>query len=164
MVAAGTRDEDWLVVEPVTVWMVHLGAASRGTQAMLPEVRGTLTLGETGLEFTESKTGVDARFDYGSIRRARRIRGSPVLLVDWRKDGEDRRTAFYFSQPPPLQPVTRSPTIEPPRPLGPFTRATPSKRQVARMNLGYLRSTSVSKKPVIREWEKAVEERAGGTS
>ena len=139
--------------------MVHLGAASRGAEPMLAEVRGTLTLGETGLEFTESKTGVDARFDYGSIRRARRIRGSPVLLVDWRKDGEDRRTAFYFSQPPPLQPVTRSSTIEPPGPLGPFTRATPSKRQVARMNLGYLRSTSVTSRELVRGWERAVSER-----
>lgn len=159
MVAARTKGEDWVVLEPVTVWMVHLGRATRVTPV---EVRGTLSLGETGLEFTESKTGADASFDYASIRRARRVRGSPVLLVDWRQGDEDRRTAFYFSQPPPLQPVTRSPTVDPPGPLGPFTRATPSKRQVARMNLGYLRSTSVSMKPVIRAWEQAVAERAGG--
>ena len=138
--------------------MVHLGAGRKPL-----EVRGTLTLGESGLEFVEKKTGTDIRFEYGSIRRAKRIRGSPVLMVDWRKDGEDRKTAFYFSQPPPLEPVPRSPTIEPPRgPLGPFTRATPSKRQVARMNLGYLRSTSVASKHVLRAWADAVTERAGG--
>ena len=100
-------------------------------------------------------------FDFGSIRRAKRIKGSPVLLVDWRKDGEDRKTAFYFSQPPPLDAVPRSPTIEPRGALGPFTRATPSKRQVARMNLGYLRSTSATNKKVVRAWAEAVTERAG---
>jgi hypothetical protein len=145
------------MVEPTEVWMVHLGAGRKSL-----EVRGTLTLGESGLQFVEKKTGADIRFGYGSIRRAKRIRGSPVLMVDWRKDGEDRKTAFYFSQPPPLEPMPRSPTIEPPRgPLGPFTRATPSKRQVARMNLAYLRSTSVASKGLLRAWADAVTERAG---
>jgi hypothetical protein len=144
------------VVEPVVVWMVHLGAGAKPR-----EVKGTLTLGGNGLEFVERKTGVDVRFDYGSIRRAKRIKGSPVLLIDWRKDDEDRKTAFYFSQPPPLEPVPRSPSIDPPGPLGPFTRATPSKRQVARMNLGYLRSSSSTTKHVVRAWAEAVSERAG---
>lgn len=156
MVGAAATDEDWPVVEPVEVWMVHLGAGSKP-----PEVRGTLTLGEEGLEFVERKTRADVMFDFGSIRRAKRIKGSPVLLVDWRKDGEDRKTAFYFSQPPPLDAVPRSPTIEPRGALGPFTRATPSKRQVARMNLGYLRSTSATNKKVVRAWAEAVTERAG---
>jgi hypothetical protein len=145
------------VVEPTEVWMVHLGSQKKPL-----EVRGTLTLGDEGLEFVERKTGADVRFEYGSIRRAKRIRGSPVLMLDWRKENEDRKTAFYFSQPPPLEPTPRSPTIEPPRgPLGPFTRATPSKRQVARMNLGYLRSTSATKKGSVRAWAEAVTERTG---
>jgi hypothetical protein len=156
VVDSGARGEDWPVVEPVDVWMVHLGAGAKPR-----EVKGTLTLGGTGLEFVERKTGVDVRFDYGSIRRAKRIKGSPVLLIDWRKDDEDRKTAFYFSQPPPLEPVPRSPSIDPPGPLGPFTRATPSKRQVARMNLGYLRSSSSTTKHVVRAWAEAVSERAG---
>ena len=137
--------------------MVHLGSQRKPV-----EVRGTLSLGKHGLEFVERKTGADVDFEYRSIRKAKRIRGSPVLMVDWRTDGEDRKTAFYFSQPPPLEPMPRSPTIEPPRgPLGPFTRATPSKRQVARMNLGYLRSTSASNKGVVRAWAEAVTERTG---
>jgi hypothetical protein len=137
--------------------MVHLGVRRKPL-----EVRGILTLGEHGLEFVEKKTGADVRFEYGSIRRAKRIHGSPVLMIDWRKDGEDRKTAFYFSQPPPLEPMPRSPTLEPPKgPLGPFTRATPSKRQVARMNLGYLRSTSAANKGAVRAWAKALTERVG---
>jgi hypothetical protein len=157
VVDASTTGEDWQVVEPTDVWMVHLGVHRKPL-----EVRGTLTLGEHGLEFVERKTGADVRFEYRSIRRAKRIRGSPVLMIDWRKDGEDRKTAFYFSQPPPLEPMPRSPTLEPPRgPLGPFTRATPSKRQVARMNLGYLRSTSAANKGAVRAWAEAVTERVG---
>ncbi len=158
MVDSRATGEDCQVVEPVEVWMVHLGAGTKPR-----EVRGTLTLGASGLEFVERKTEVDVRFDYASIRRAKRIKGSPVLMVDWRKNGEDRKTAFYFSQPPPLEPLPRSPTIEPRGPLGPFSRATPSKRQVARMNLGYLRSTSVANKKVVRAWAAAVTERAGLT-
>jgi hypothetical protein len=82
-----------------------------------------------------------------------------VLLVDWRRGEEPRKTAFYFSQPPPLEPVPRTATIEPRGPLGPFTRATPSKRQVARMNLGYLHSTSAVKKDVVKAWARAVSEK-----
>jgi hypothetical protein len=141
--------------------MVHLGLGDGRKPA---EVRGTLTLGDEGLEFVERKSGADVRFDYASIRRAKRLRGSPVLLVDWRKGDEARKTAFYFSQPPPLEPVSRSATIEPRGPLGPFTRATPSKRQVARMNLGYLRSTAVSNRGVVKAWAAAVTERISGTS
>jgi hypothetical protein len=157
VVDGSATGEDWQVVEPTDVWMVHLGGRRKPL-----EVRGKLTLGEQGLEFVERKTGADVRFAYGSIRRAKRIRGSPVLMIDWRKDGEDRKTAFYFSQPPPLDPMPRSPSLEPPRgPLGPFTRATPSKRQVARMNLGYLRSTSAANKAAVRAWAEAVTERVG---
>ena len=135
--------------------MVHLRAGRKPA-----EIRGTLTLGDDGLEFVERKSGADVRFAYADIRRAKRIRGSPVLLVDWRHEGEDRHTAFYFSQPPPLEPVPRSATLDPRGPLGPFTRATPSKRQVARMNLGYLRSTSVVSRKTVQAWAAAVSERA----
>ena len=115
MVDWAARREDWHVVEPVTVWMVHLGL---GDGRKAAEVRGTLTLGNDGLEFVERKTGADVRFDYTSIQRAKRVRGSPVLLVDWRRGEESRKTAFYFSQPPPLEPVPRTATIEPRGPLG----------------------------------------------
>ena len=139
------------------VWLVHLGVGIPPT-----EVRGRLVLGETGLEFTAVAPGADATIQYAEIRKARRIRGSPVLLVDWLHEGAKRRTAFYFSQPPPLKAEERSPTVVPPGPLGPFTRSTPSRRQVARMNLGYLRSTSVTNRELLREWERAVSERMNG--
>jgi hypothetical protein len=153
------RREDWFVVEPVIVWMVHLALAKGKKPA---EVQGTLSLEEGGLEFIEKKTGADVRFEYASILRAKRVRGSPVLMVDWRGDGEPRKTAFYFSQPPPLEPVPRSASIERRGPLGNFARATPSKRQVTRMNLGYLRSTAVANKEVVKAWADAISERVRG--
>jgi hypothetical protein len=139
--------------------MVHLRAGIKPA-----EVRGTLSLGDRDLEFTGHKTGEDVRFGYDSILRAKRIRGSPVLLVDWREGDAHRRTAFYFSQPPPLEEPERSPTLVPRGALGPFTRGTPSRRQVAKRNLGYLRSTSVATRDVMRAWTRAIAERAGGTS
>jgi hypothetical protein len=157
VVEARAAGEDGSVPESTIVWQVQLGTGIPPT-----EVRGRLQLGETGLEFTALPPGADARIEYPEIRKARRIRGSPVLLVDWRREGAKRRTAFYFSQPPPLDPVPRSPTIVPPGPLGPFRRATPSRRQVARMNLGYLRSTSSANRELLREWERAVAERTNG--
>jgi hypothetical protein len=157
VVEDGSEGEDGLVAESTIVWLVHLGTGIPPT-----EVRGRLRLGETGLEFTAVPPGTDARIEYAEIRKAKRIRGSPVLLIDWQHEGAKRRTAFYFSQPPPLKPVPRSPTIVPPGPLGPFTRATLSRRQVARMNLGYLRSTSVTNRKLLQEWERAVSERMNG--
>jgi hypothetical protein len=119
-------------------------------------------LGDEALEFAAVDTGGDAAIGFTSIRRARRIRGSPVLMVDWVEGPAKRRTAFYFSQPPPLAPTPSSPSAIPRGPLGPFSRTTPTKRQVTRMNLGYLRSTSVTNRETVREWERAVSERAGG--
>lgn len=158
MVEDPTPGEDGLVPDSTIVWLVQLG-----TGIPPNEVRGRLQLGATGLEFTAVPPGADTRIEYAEIRKARRIRGSPVLLVDWQREGAKRRTAFYFSQPPPLKPAPRSPEIVPPGPLGPFTRATPSRRQVARMNLGYLRSTSVTNRELLRDWERAVSERMNGT-
>ncbi|HEX5937163.1 MAG TPA: hypothetical protein VFZ75_05670 [Actinomycetota bacterium] len=150
------------MIEPITVWMVHLGVGPDP-----PETRGTLTLGDRGLEFVARKTATVEVFDYETIRRAKRIRGSPVLLIDWRDRGVDRKTAFYFSQPPPLAPVAGTAPLEPRGPLGALSRTTPSKRQIARMNLGYLRSTSVASRSTVRAWAQAVEERmrrAGGSA
>jgi hypothetical protein len=154
-VVGGAARDDGSVIEPTEVWMVHLR-----TGAKPAEIRGTLTLSDGGLVFAERRTGADVVFAFDTIERAKRIRGSPVLLVDWLHEGEKRRTAFYFSQPPPLAPAPGSSSLDVRGPLGPFARTTPTKRQVARMNLGYLRSTSVSKKETVRDWVEAVNERA----
>jgi hypothetical protein len=156
-VVGGVARDDDVVIEPTEVWMVHLK-----TGAKPAEIRGTLSLGEDGLVFTDRKTDAQLVFGFATIDRVKRIRGSPVLLVDWLREGEKRRTAFYFSQPPPLEPLPGSTsTLDSVRgTLGPFGRTTPSKRQVARMNLGYLRSTSANSKKTVQAWVDAVNERA----
>jgi hypothetical protein len=157
-VVGGAARDDSCVIESAEVWMVHLR-----TGAKPAEIRGTLSLDDGGLVFAERKTGADLVLAFDVIDRAKRIRGSPVLLVDWIREGEKRRTAFYFSQPPPLEPIPGSAsTLDGRGPLGPFSRTTPTKRQVARMNLGYLRSTSVSKKTTVQAWVDAVNERVRG--
>ena len=143
------RREDWHVVEPVIVWMVHLGSGTGGSRSRCgaPSPSGT-----SGLEFVEKKTGADVRFDYASIRRAKRMRGSPVLMVDWRRTASlGRRPSTSPSHPPWSRCPGRRRSSRAGR-SGPFTRATPSKRQVARMNLGYLRSTSAANKDVVKAW------------
>jgi len=145
------------VPEPTIVWMVRLGPG-----VPPDDVRGKLRLGATALEFDSARPGGDARIDYADILRTKRIRGSPVLLIDHEREGDKQRTAFYFAQPPPLTAPAGSPTSVPPGPLTPFRRAAPTKRQVTRMNLGYLRSTSVANGGLLREWERAVKERAEG--
>jgi hypothetical protein len=154
-VVGGAARDDGSVIEPTEVWMVHLRTGDKPA-----EIRGTLSMGDGGLMFAERKTGADLVFAFDAIDRAKRIRGSPVLLIDWLHEGAKRRTAFYFSQPPPLEPMPGSAsTLDGRGPLGPFMRTTPTKRQVARMNLGYLRSTSVSNKKAVQRWVDAVNER-----
>ena len=67
------------MVEPTEVWMVHLRTGDKPA-----EIRGTLSLDEDGLVFTERKTDAQLVFGFTTIERGKRIRGSPVLLVDWR--------------------------------------------------------------------------------
>lgn len=151
--------------EPITVWMVHLerGQADK-------DVKGTLGLDDQGLLFSEDKAeGPPARLTFDSIRRARRIRGSPVMVIDWALDGTVHRTAFYFTQPPPLIPSGRGGSVDPAPSAEAFTR-TPGplsmlrrsgKRKAQRTNAQYLQTSGISKKELISGWTKAVSERIG---
>ena len=128
----------------VTVWIVPLG---RG--ASMEGVKGLLTIGEGALEFTptDDPLGVK-RWSLAEVTRARRLRGSPVLLVELGSGAE--RVAFYFVQPPQLQPPE-----EPLRPsLGGFGR--PTKRRVRRRNVTYLGMANRDLRELLREWEMRV--------
>ena len=161
MVAPRTTGQDDAVehaaVESVTVWMVPLAA---GVDPV--DVRGTLSLDPGGLAFTDHGAGTETVLPYARIHRVRRIRGSPVLVVEWDDADDRRRTAFYFSQPPPLQAPERSLSSLRRGPLGVLGRGGSSKRQVARTNVSYLRSMGASQRELVREWERAVAERLGG--
>ena len=140
---------------PTTGWMVHL---PRG--AVDDDLKGTLEASEDGLRFVASRKNAEEVIPYAAIRQVKRLRMSPVLMVEW-EDEDRRRTAFYFSQPPPLHPAageSKDPTERPERisPL-PFKRS--GKRKAQRVNATYLQQAGMSKRDLIQSWAEAVQER-----
>jgi hypothetical protein len=93
--ATGRQRTTSPVVQPTRVWISRLGAPSN-------EIEGTLSLTPTHLRF-EHRRGQDHEFvPLAAIRKVKRPRGSPVLFVEYAKDGELARVAFFFAQPPPV--------------------------------------------------------------
>src|SRR6266536_2735024 len=82
-------------VTPARVWMSRLGTARN-------EVEGTLTLTRTHLRFDHRRGQEHEHVPLAAIRRVRRPLGSPVLYVEYTKDDEPVRLAFFFAQPPPV--------------------------------------------------------------
>jgi hypothetical protein len=72
-------------------------------------------------------------------------------------EGETLRTAFYFSKPPPV-PSRRGLTASADRPAGLTALRRSGKRREMRSNAGYLTSSNIKKKDLVREWTTAVRE------
>ncbi len=106
------------------------------------ETRGTLVLEADALVF-RPEDGAERRIAFPDIRRARRLVGSPVLMVVHAEDGVAARTAFYFVQPPPLEPAGRT-----------------SRRRNRRQSMSYLGSSNRELKETLKDWERAVGEAA----
>jgi hypothetical protein len=137
------------VPEAVTVWAVELGEGSSQT-----EVKGVLSLDRETLRFTPAREGrAPIEVPLTEVVKTRRLRGSPVLLVQRRREGGPLRTAFYFVQPPSLEAY-----------LGQQTGGTVlsslrnPKRKARRQNVGYLGTMNRAKKAELAEWERAVRE------
>jgi hypothetical protein len=88
------------------------------------------------------------------IAKVRRLRGSPVLMVEGTTSVGSRKTAFYFAQPPPLAVLMGAP-VE--RPVG-FDRFRSPKRKARRDNVGYLGVMNREKKSALTEWVRAVKD------
>ena len=162
MVAAGRRPDDDGMPEPTTVWMVRL---RKGEMA---ERKGLLTLDVEGVVFREAGSLDQVRtFRFDELRRARRVRGSPILIVTHTDDRGAVDTAFYFTEPPPLEPsepfTLSGGTGSVGRPLNPFAamRKT-SKRRHMKDNVRYLTARSGNKKAEIQEWVDEITTRLGG--
>ena len=147
--------------EPTAVWMVHLsrGASPSGTQ-------GTLTIEDGFLVFKDSNLGA-VRFHRSAIRRVKRLRGSPVLQLEWLEGTTLRRTAFYFVEPPPLITDRNAPPLPPSsgsvRPSGGFGAIRrSSRRRQMRTNAGYLQTSAVDKRGQIQDWADEIAELARG--
>jgi hypothetical protein len=147
---------------PRIVWMVEL---ERGSTA---EVKGTLFLEDDAVRFVATDSGVETRVALDAIRKTRRNRGSPILLLDEAAPGS-RKFAFYFSQPPPLEPP--EPGSEPVHgagfPAGARSgafgaiRRSPKRRHM-RTNLSYLATTNAGMKEEVAEWVSEIRERIEG--
>lgn len=140
------------VPEATTVWAVDLIREPKKDR------QGTLSLQPEHLVFEPRAAGTGAlRIPLAAIRKVRRLRGSPVLLVIHERNGATIDTAFYFVQPPPLEPVLGQ--GERPTPLS-FGRA--SRRRARRQNVGYLGFSNRDKRQHIDEWVRAVVDATDG--
>ena len=120
------------------------------------EIKGTLELSEAALLFTPDDEKLPGlRIPVPDIVKVRRLRGSPVLMVERTVSSGRRRTAFYFAQPPPLNALLG--TGPPERPSGLSAFRSP-KRRARRDNVNYLGLSNRDKKPVLAEWVRAVRE------
>lgn len=142
------------MIEPTTVWMVPL----RRGQA--EERKGVLSLESEGVVFRDAETDQVHLLHFERVRRVRRVRGSPIVIVDHRAGEDHVTTAFYFALPPPLTPP--GPGDEPSpaalttpggKPLGAFSamRRT-SRRRHVRDNVRYLTTQSGTKKAELQAW------------
>jgi hypothetical protein len=132
----------------VTVWAVELGK-----DVQPDEIKGTLELGGEALFFSpndESRPAI--RIALQDIAKVRRLRGSPVLMVERTTSSGSRKTAFYFAQPPPLAALLGAP-VERPAGLAAFRNP---KRKARRDNVGYLGLMNREKKAALSEWVRAV--------
>ncbi len=84
------------VIEPTTVWMVHL---DRGAS---DETEGILSVDERELVFVDAASPATTHFPFVDIVNVKRVLGSPVFTIGWRREDERHDTAFYLTRPPPL--------------------------------------------------------------
>jgi hypothetical protein len=145
------------MIEPTTVWMVHLDERS------MRDVEGTLVEDDTGLVFTD-EAGSVMRFPYAEIAKVKRVMGSPIFMI--RYGAQQRETAFYLTRPPPLgalggqdRPGAALQTVSG------RMRGSGKWRQ-RRDNTRYLAATSTNVREVRDAWvtriRSAVRERDGG--
>jgi hypothetical protein len=80
-----------------TVWMLHARTPPDGVQ-------GRLRLAAEGVSFRPTdKTADELLFPFDIIRRAHRVRGSPVLELKLAGANGPKLVGFYFVRPPSLE-------------------------------------------------------------
>jgi hypothetical protein len=136
-------------LETIVAWMVHL---RRGEP--VEEVKGLLALDPDALAFETADPGGILRLPYADMRSAKRLRGSPVLMVEWHEGRQLRRTAFYFTEPPPM--ATRDPAVpshdQPTRMGSPFRSMRSAKRKQQRQNVSYFAVRGGALRPALKAW------------
>ncbi|MDP9241618.1 MAG: hypothetical protein M3O84_00410 [Actinomycetota bacterium] len=121
-------------MEKTQVWAVRLSGVQR-------EVKGSIHLEEGSLLFHAADGSPGDRIPATDLRRVRRVRGSPVLVIHYVTASGDATAAFYFTKPPP---------VEPPEGV--------RKRKARRQAIHYLEMSNMNKKEQVKEWHRALKE------
>jgi hypothetical protein len=131
------------VIAPTTVWMVHLDGREHA------EVEGTLAEDDGGFVFSDPSSGSETRFAFDDLVKVKRVMGSPVFILRWRRGAERRETAFYLTRPPPLGTLSG-----PDRPGATLQTAAlrGGKWRQRRTNTRYLAATSTSVRDSRDAW------------
>jgi len=138
--------------DQAVVWMVPL------VQGSSEEHRGVLTLEAPDLVFTDRRDTERLAIPLADIRKAKRVRGSPIMVLTLGDGPARREVAFYFAPPPPLKSQPRP--LDRPRlaPFGGVRDADKTTKKVMRTNVSYLHQANASKKAEIESWLKAIRE------
>lgn len=143
------------MIEQAVVWMVPLVHGST------EEHRGTLTLEPPDLVFTDRGEIERVAIPLAEIRRAKRIRGSPIMMLTIGEGAARREVAFYFAPPPPLKSQPKPLDRQRLAPFGGVRDADKTTKKVMRTNVSYLHQANASKKAEIEDWLKAIREASG---
>jgi hypothetical protein len=135
--------------EPRRVWLVREGRPRA--------VRGTLALERHSLTFTP-EDDEPLPIPINRIRRARRLRGTPILEVAYTDArAQESRLFLYFARPPPLPGAGRD---------SGWRRATswilPTKGLQQTASAMSLRAGGKELRPTIESWVRAIDEARGG--
>jgi hypothetical protein len=120
-----------------TVWVVHLDSGSP------LDTKGTLAMSDAEIAFS-GDDGRQTRIPLLRITQVKRTLGSPVMIVTHVGDEGRRRTAFYFSQPPPLH--------------APDDASRMRRRRTKKASVGYLGQQNINRKPLIRAWVQEIKD------
>ncbi len=134
-------------LDTIVAWMVHL---RRGEP--VDEVKGLLSLDADALAFEDSTPGEAFRLPYADMRSAKRLWGSPVLMVEWSEGRQLRRTAFYFAEPPPMVNTDLSGSGGAPRLASPLRSIRSAKRKQQRRNVNYFATRGGVLRPILKTW------------
>ena len=123
-----------------TVWVVHL------EQGNPLDTKGTLALHEAEVAFS-GEDGREMRIPLRRVRQIKRVLGSPIMIIAHDGDEGRRRTAFYFTQPPPLHTAEEENRIR--------------RKRAKKAGVGYLGRQNVDRKPLIKAWVEEIREAIG---
>jgi hypothetical protein len=125
--------------KPSTVWMVHARTAMTG-------VKGALDLEDGVLVFRpESVSRGDTRIPVATIKRSRRVHGTPILEVYPTSEALPTVIGFYFVEPPRIGHADE--------PTTPMSAMNPFRKHAGRRAaLRKLRLANGMKKDEVQTW------------